>query len=352
MTEIKRKNKKILVSGGAGYLGTVLVKNLLARGYDVRVLDAMVFPERHFTPYVGAVELLRGDIRGASPSIMKDVDAVIHLAGLSTDPTSQYDPRLTDMINHIAAVDFAHMAKSSGVKRFVQASTCSVYFTIDVTVSDPILFKESDAVNPISCYSLTKRCVEQALLDMADENFHPVILRKGTLYGFSPRMRYDLVFNSFAKDAFFKKVLTVDAGGAMWRPMIDIQDAVSAYIASLEMPPERVGGRIFNVATQNVNIGELANQIKYFVNKEKGIELQLDIKPPRITRNYKADLELFKSIFGLIPSRSMQDAFFEIWNHLEKDNAHNPYSDAHYNDRWYQSFFKQEEGRRFKKYAF
>ncbi|MDO8443570.1 MAG: SDR family oxidoreductase [Candidatus Azambacteria bacterium] len=341
--------KKILVTGGAGYIGCVLVPKLLGKGYEVRVLDKMIFGEEPIKEFKDKIELVIGDSRYVEPKIMDGIDAVIHLAGFSTDPTSQYDPRLTDTVNHIATEHLAKLAKTKGVKRFVYASSCSVYFTLD-TPLEPPLYKETDSINPISAYSLSKRCSEQVLLGMANEDFQPTIFRKGTLYGWSPRMRYDLVFNAFVKDAFHKKILTVDAGGEIWRPMIDIQDATDAYISALELPLEKVGGRIFNVAHANWSIGSLAREIQKILKEKKGVNIELDIKPISLTRNYKADTQSFNETFNFSPSRSFEEAVFEIWDHLENDKEHDSNHMQYYGDKWYKQFFETPEGLEFKKH--
>ncbi len=342
--------KKILVTGGAGYVGAVLVPKLLERGYEVRVLDKLIFGDEPIKKVKDKIELIKGDTRTAGPEIMDGIYAVIHLAGFSTDPTSQYDPRLTDMINHIATEHLAKLARAAGVKRFVYASSCSVYFTLN-TPLEPPLYKEEDPINPISAYALSKRCSEQALWSMTNEDFQPTIFRKGTLYGYSPRMRYDLVFNAFVKDAFQKKVLNVDAGGEIWRPMIDIQDACKAYIQALELPLEKVGGKIFNVAHENWSIGNLAREIQKIVKEKKKIEITLDIKPISLTRNYKADMTAFNTIFNFKPARTFEDAVFEIWEHLQNDKDHDPHHIRHYGDRWYKQYFETEEGKEFRKHV-
>ncbi len=344
-----QKNKKILVTGGAGYIGSVLVPKLLARGYEVRVLDKMIFGEKPIKDFKDKIELIRGDTRTVGPEIMDDIYAVIHLAGFSTDPTSQYDPRLTDTVNHIATEHLANLARAKGIKRFVYASSCSVYFTLN-TPLEPPLYKETDPVNPISAYALSKRCSEQVLLGMTNRDFQPTIFRKGTLYGWSPRMRYDLVFNAFVKDAYHKKILNVDAGGEIWRPMIDIQDAVDAYINAIELPLEKVGGKIFNVAHENWSIGNLAREIQKILKEKKGIDITLDIKPISLTRNYKADTSAFNSVFNFKPGRTFEETVFEIWDHLENDKAHDPHHMRHYGDKWYKQYFETEEGKKFRQH--
>ncbi len=344
-----KKVRKVLVTGGAGYIGNIVVRRLLAKGYKVRVIDYLVFGEAPIADIKGKIDFIKGDIRKMKSSMLDDIDAVIHLAGFSTEPTSQYDPRLTDLINHIATETLAKMARAKGIKRFIYASSCSVYFSLNTPLVPP-LYSEEDTINPISCYSLTKRCAEQVLWGMTNEDFQPTIFRKGTLYGFSPRMRYDLVFNSFAKDAFLKKVLTVDAAGEIWRPMIDIVDAADAYIKCLELPLESVGGKIFNVTSQNWRIGDLAEEIAKVLKKKKGINLELDIKPYGLTRNYKADNKSFKKVFSYKPSRSFEQVLMEIWENLENNKQHDPTNPIHYGDLWYKMFFETKEGKKFKRH--
>lgn len=343
------KKTKVLVTGGAGYIGSIVVRKLLEKGYEVRVLDNLIFTKKPIEGIIDKIEFVNKDIRSVNKKVMQGIGAVIHLAGFSTEPTSQYNPRLTDMINHIATERLAKMSRSAGIKRFVFASSASVYFSLN-TPLDPPLFKETDSINPISCYSLTKRCAEQALWAMTNDNFQPTIFRKGTLYGYSPRMRYDLVFNSFTKDAFLKKILTVDAAGEIWRPMIDVQDAALAYVKSIELPLSKVGGKIFNIVDENWKLGDLARKFQKILKKKK-IKLELDIKPYGITRNYKADGSLFKKTFKFKPTRSIEDAMLEIWNHLQNDKNENPKDPIHYGDLWYKFFFETKKGINFRKHV-
>jgi len=342
----KSRKKIVLLTGGAGYIGVQQTKALLEAGYNVRVLDHLIFTDKYLEEFKDKIELIQGDIRSVNKEVMNNVTAVIHLAGFSTEPTSQYDPRLTDMINHIATDRLARLAKEAGVQRFIYASTCSIYFTFNTPLTPP-LYKETDTVNPISSYSITKRCSEQALLNMESQNFRPTIFRKGTLYGYSPKMRYDLVFNSFTKDAFLKKQLTVDAGGEIWRPMIDIQDLTRVYIQAIELPLSKVGGQIFNIADENWRIGNLAKKIQKTLKKEKNIDITLDIKPYGLTRNYKVDNSKFIQTFKFKPTRNMNDVLLELWHQLE-NYKHNPENKIFYNDKWYQEYFLTKEGQAFK----
>ena len=169
--------KTILITGGAGYVGNVLVRALLNKGYKVRVLDKLIFTEDSLKDIKDKIELVKADVREVGPEIMNNIEAVIHLAGFSTEPTSQYNPRYTDLLNHLATERMAKMSKEKGIERFIFASSCSVYFTYN-TPLNPIPNNETDPVNPVSPYSLSKRAAEQALLELADEDFQPIIFRK------------------------------------------------------------------------------------------------------------------------------------------------------------------------------
>jgi len=324
--------KRILITGGGGYIGSSLVGELLKKGYQVRVYDRFIFGEKPLKRLKDKIEIIKGDIRNFKKEILNGIDAVIHLAAISTEPTSQYDPRLTDLINHIATEKLARAAKEMGIERFIFASSCSVYFTYS-TPLNPSPSKEDEPVNPISPYSISKRAAEQALLELADDSFHPIIFRKGTIYGLSPRMRYDLVLNSFVKDSFLHKKMTVHCSGKIWRPLIDLKDVVWAYIKALELPIKKVGGKIFNISDKNWNILELAKEVKKIIKKEKGIDPEIQVEPVGITRNYQADNTLFKKTFEFKPQRKLKDAVLEIWNHLEK-NPKEPLQAIHYNDQW------------------
>ncbi len=326
--------KKILVTGGAGYIGSALVPELLARGYDVRVFDNLSFGDFGLADVKEKIEIVKGDIKNPPANIVDGVYAVIHLAGLSTEPTSYFNPRHTDQVNHLGTEYIARLAKATGISRFIFASSCSVYFTYDTPLVPP-LFKESDRVNSISPYSLSKRAGEEALFELADENFQPTIFRKGTLYGFAPKMRYDLVFNSFTKDAFKHGRITVHAGGDIYRPILDIQDAVEAYIAALELPIEKVGRHIFNVSHSNLRIGDFAAEFKAIIKDISGKDIEVDIQPVGLTRNYRADNSKYMAVFGLRERRPIRDAIKEIWDKIA--GGHDVDNARYYTDKWYQT---------------
>ena len=305
---------KVLVTGSNGYIGSVLVPEL-KKLHEVNCIDLGVFDGKY-----------TGDVRNPKEEWFDGVDAVIHLAGISTDPTSQAYPRLTDLTNHIGTEKIATMAYKKGIKKFIFASTCSIYFNLE-TSENPPEYTKSDLVSPISCYSLTKRFAEECLLEMADDNFKPIIFRMGTIYGHSPRMRYDLVLNSFVKDSFLKRKMLVDSEGLVWRPIIDIQDVIKSYVNALDSQESG----IFNLLNENITIGYLAQQVKEIL-KEINVDVSIDYLPYRKTRNYKASSFLPRT-------RSLEEAILEMWDKLEKSKI-NPEDNIYYNDRWYREYLK------------
>ncbi|MHC5038737.1 MAG: NAD-dependent epimerase/dehydratase family protein, partial [Planctomycetota bacterium] len=239
---------KVLVTGGAGYIGARLVPHLMENGHDVAVMDKLVFGQDALKPHLDRVPLTVRDIREAQVSDFKGVDGVVHLAGLSNDPTAEFNPPANLAINRDGTEHVAKMAKEAGVPRFVFASSCSIYYTLE---PDDTFRDEVYPVDPKAPYSLSKYEAEKAVLALASDDFSPVFLRKGTVYGQSERMRYDLVANTFTKDAFDRRLLTIHAGGRMWRPMLSLEDTVEAYRLALEAPQEKVHGQVFNILTDN-----------------------------------------------------------------------------------------------------
>lgn len=257
------KVNRVLVVGGAGYLGGVLCKQLLDRGYTVRILDNLMYGDAGIASIRNQpnFELIHGDIRDIRVVVkaIKDVDAVIHLAAIVGDPASALDPEETIEINYLSSIILAEVCKQSQINRFIFASTCSVYGASE----SGKLLTENSKLNPVSLYAEMKLKSEQGILRLEDDNFSPTVFRMGTLFGISPRMRFDLVVNVLTIKAIMEKKFTI-FGGKQWRAFCHVKDAAKAYINCLETPIDSIKGEIFNIAPVNAtihNIGKLINEM-------------------------------------------------------------------------------------------
>jgi len=299
--------KKILVTGGCGYIGSVLVPQMLQRGYEVRVFDKLYFGEETLTGVLDKIELAPGDVRDFDPAILDGIDGVIHLGGLSNDPTAEFDPKANYSINYDATVSLATACKERGIERFTFASGCAVYgFFLD-GIAD-----ETFPTHPQSDYAQSKLDAELALQKMADDSFCPVCIRQGTVYGFSPRMRWDLAVNAFVMRAFQKSKIEVWFGGEAWRPMVHITDVARAHIACLEADAAKVKGQIFNLVYDNFRILELAHRVRDAM-AEMGIKAEVDVNyDQQENRSYNVSGEKLKKAIGFVPAVSVEEAAKEI----------------------------------------
>jgi nucleoside-diphosphate-sugar epimerase len=326
--------KKVLVIGGAGYVGSVLVEELLKRGYAVKVFDRLIYGERGLQEMRDRVELVIGDMRSVDAEVFEDVAAVINLGGISNDPTAEFNPNANYEMNTIATETLAKAAKKAGVRRYLFASTCSIY---DQGVEDAeadLILDETSHVSPRAAYSSSKFEAEQRLLPMTDDTFCPVVLRKGTVYGWSPRMRFDLVVNTFLKDALTKGRITIHYGGEMWRPMVDVRDVARAYIACLEADEQKVKGQIFNVIFRNMRISELALRVKEAL-AEHG--LKIDITPDygySGVRNYRVSARKIAAVLDFRPVVTIEESVESALVKLRGMNVSEFEDPRYYNIRW------------------
>lgn len=299
---------KVLVIGGAGYLGSMLVRKLLYKGYKVRVFDNLLygdagikdlFADRNF-------EFLKGDIRNVSNTVeaIKGVDAVIHLAAIVGDPACAVNPQEAIEINCLAMYNIVEACKFFLVNRLVFASSCSVYG--ENLKEDEELIEDSP-LKPVSLYARTKIRCERKILDALDENFHPTILRMATLYGYSSNMRFDLVVNLFTGKALFDKKMTI-FGGEQWRPFIHLEDAAWAHIRCLEMPIEKVNGKIFNLVSENYRINDIGSIIKSVYPE---VKLEVSNKVQDI-RNYRVSADRISRSLRFKPQKKVIDGIIEI----------------------------------------
>ncbi len=246
---------KVLVTGHRGYIGSVLVPLLLERDHEVTGLDSDLFRACTFDGELAVIPELIGDVRDIEAENVKGFDAIIHLAGLSNDPLGDYNPSLTEDINHQGSVRIARLAKEAGVSRFLFASSCSNYGGGGQDFLD-----ENARFNPITPYGVSKVEVERDVGPMADDDFSPTFLRASTAYGMSPRIRFDLVVNNLTAWAFSTGEVHLKSDGSPWRPLVHVEDICRAYISILEADRELIHGKAFNIGTttENYQIREVA----------------------------------------------------------------------------------------------
>lgn len=308
----------ILVVGGAGYVGSVVVRELLERGYAVKVFDRLYYGDQGIREVLERIKLELGDIRTMDGSVLEGVDAVINLSGLSNDPTAEYNPRANFEMNTQATEHLARLCRKKGIRRFIFASSCSIY---DVGIGNDekdIVLDEDSPVNPKAAYSSSKYQAERILLSMVGSDFSPVILRKGTIYGFSPRMRYDLVVNTFLKDVLSKGHLTIHYGGEMWRPLVDVRDAARAYITCLEADEDKVKGEIFNVVYGNFRISELALRVIEALREVNvRAELRADYRYHGV-RSYRVSGRKIERALDFTPAVSVEEAVKDMVENIHR----------------------------------
>jgi len=285
---------RVLLAGGAGYIGSALTPKLLQRGYDVDVLDLCWFGQEVPAP----ARLIEQDVLEVSVDQLRGYDAVVFMAGVSNDPMADYSPARNFIGNAAGPAYLAYMAKRAGVPRFVYASSCSVY-----GYSQDRLYDE-DA--PTICsypYGISKLQGEFAVLGMRDESFHVIALRKGTVSGYSPRMRLDLVVNTMFRTALAEGRIVVN-NPAIWRPVLSMQDTIAAYIRALECEPSVEG--VFNIASGNYTVGEIADQVQEALRDLLELDTAIEIRQVPDLRNYKVSTERAERELGFKPTHDIR----------------------------------------------
>lgn len=326
--------QKVLLVGGAGYVGSVLASELLERGYAVKVLDRLYFGDAGLRDIRDRVELIVGDMRTVDKSALKNVDSVINIGGLSNDPTAEYNPHANHEMNTLATKKMADLCVEHGIRRYIFASSCSIYDRGVGNEAADVLLDETSPVYPRAAYSSSKYAAERLLLEMVSDKFCPVILRKGTVYGFSPRMRYDLVVNTFVKSALLTGKLVLHYGGEMWRPLVDVRDVARAYIACLEAPEEKVKGEIFNVSFHNIRISELALRVRAAL-REVGREAE--IVPDygyHGVRSYRVSAAKIERVLDFSPKVTIEESVKNMVKQIHQYGYTDYDNPRYYNIRW------------------
>ncbi|MCM8775918.1 MAG: NAD-dependent epimerase/dehydratase family protein [Candidatus Omnitrophica bacterium] len=311
----------VLVVGGAGYIGSVLCRLLLANGFAVRVLDKLIYGEDPLKDLLGHdhFELIRGDILHTDTvvSAVFGVDTVVNLAAIVGDPACALDESGTIMINYISAKMLADISKHMKVDRYIFASTCSVYGAS----KGKRMLTEKSPLNPVSLYAETKLKTEWGVLELADKNFSPCVLRLATVFGLSPRPRFDLIVNLFTASAFTQKNLTV-FGGNQYRPNIHVEDAARAFMACVSAPKRKIHGQVFNAGSSELNytIREIAERVAKLV---PGTTItQQDCAED--LRDYMVSFEKIRKVLGFACHKSIEDGVREIFQVLKWQAIRDP----------------------------
>lgn len=314
----------ILVTGGAGYLGSVLIGKLLKEQNRVRVLDALMFGGESILPHIynRNFDFIKGDIRDKKEVIesLENIDVVIHLAALVGEPACSVNPNLTKQINYESAIFLGKTAKEKGVKRFIFTSTCSNYGVSNLEKEAT----EDSPLKPLSLYAETKIDTEKGLLQLSNDNFTICILRLATIFGLSPRMRFNLLINEMVREAYVKKQIMLYKEEA-WRPYTHTEDASEALLCVLNAEDKKINKEIFNVGTENYRKIDLVNLVEKYVP-----DLVVDKKGGAPdNRDYKVSFEKIKKILGFIPKRKVEGGIDELFWAVKNNMFSNLYDERY-----------------------
>lgn len=311
----RRPIRRVLIVGGAGYIGSHLVRQLLARGYKVRVLDAAIYGNQSIADLAGDedFEWVEGDLRHVEAVVraVKGCDAIAHLGAIVGDPACELNAKSTVEINTITTKLLIQVSRGYGVQRMLFASTCALYGASDH------LMDERSEINPVSLYSLSKAEAEKVVLEAKSKEFCPVALRLGTVFGHSHRPRFDLVVNLLTAKALKERKITI-YNPDQWRPFVHVHDAARAFCLCLEAPEEVLRGEIFNVGSyaMNMTLGQLSEKVKALV---PGTEVEIVESGDR--RNYRVSFEKIRSYLGFVCERTVEDGIRGVVEYLKSESV-------------------------------
>ncbi|MFX0195934.1 MAG: NAD-dependent epimerase/dehydratase family protein [Candidatus Hodarchaeota archaeon] len=308
---------KILLAGGAGYIGSALARDLIEHGYEIEVVDLLWFGS-HLPK---ETKVRQKDLFDCSVEDLEGFEQVIFLAGLSNDPMAEFSPAKNFIHNAALPAFLAYIAKKAGVRRYIYASSCSIY---GYTVNQ--LYDE-DA--PVTCsypYGISKLQGERGIFQFQDNKFSVISLRQGTICGYSPRMRLDLIVNTMFKTAMTEGKVIINHP-SIWRPIVDLRDAITGYLRSIQADYSISG--VFNIASGNYTVGQVGDMVKIEVEKLSGEKIKLELKNIQDFRNYKVSIDKAKTYLGFQPSYEVTDIILDLYEHkdlykdFEKDEFYN-----------------------------
>jgi len=304
---------RVLLTGGAGYIGCVMARHLLDRGFEVVVLDRLFFgiePVRELLGEKGYT-LIHDDVRWFDPHILDGVDVVVDMAAIANDPAGELNPEFTMDINYRGRVRVANLAKKHGVSRYIYFSTCSVY-GYQEGVAD-----ESSPLNPLTTYARAAALGEREVLPLADKRFIVTVVRPATVYGYSPRLRLDLVVNTMTFTLYTEGHVKV-FGGSQYRPLVHVKDVARAIEMIIDAEPDKVRGEVFNLGSdeQNYRIIDLAHEVCRALGKDPSECIELRPQDAD-TRSYRVSFAKIRRVLGFEPRYRVEDGVREIWTALE-----------------------------------
>jgi nucleoside-diphosphate-sugar epimerase len=315
---------RVLVTGGAGYVGSALVPRLIQAGHEVTVVDLYLYGDDVLASVAGDPRLreVRGDIRDEDllDRELAGHDAVIHLACISNDPSFELDPDLGKSINYDAFRPLVRLSKKHGVRRFVYASSSSVYGVKDV----PNVTEDAE-LEPLTDYSKYKAMCEEILLAEREPGFVPLILRPATVCGWAPRLRLDVTVNILTNHGYHNRVVKV-FGGSQLRPNIHVDDMVDLYLLTLELPDARIDGRVLNAGYENHAVAEIAEMVRNVL----GPDIEIVKTPTDDMRSYHISSERIREELGYVPRRTIEDAVRSLVTAFDEGRVPDPMNDSRY----------------------